>query len=85
MRRASLGQAKFWRKGFNMGPKPQYLGSISDTILDISIVFCFCFFFGRPIDSVKLLPFPFKCLYKVIYFYTNTPSHCFIALEMITK
>ena len=43
MRGASVGQAKFWRKGFNVGPKPLYLGSISDTILDISIVFCFCF------------------------------------------
>ena len=32
-----LGRAKFWSKGFNMGPKPLYLGSISDTILDISI------------------------------------------------
>ena len=43
MRRASLRQVMFWHKGFNMGPKPLYLGSISDTILDISIVFCFCF------------------------------------------
>ena len=43
MRRASLGQAKFWRKGFNIGHIPLYLGSISDTILDISIVSCLFF------------------------------------------
>ena len=51
MRRASLRQAMFWHKGFNMGPRPLYLNSISDTILDISIVFCFCFFSQYVQDS----------------------------------
>ena len=87
MRRASLGQAKFWRKGFNIGHIPLYLGSISDTILDISIVSCFffCCCWCRYYRSHELLPFPFKCLCKVIYSYTNTPSYSFIDLEMITK
>ena len=90
MRRASLRQAMFWHKGFNMGPKPLYLGSISDTILDISIVFCFYFFFWLMLVMVdyrshKLLPFPFKCVSKVIHPYKNTPSYCFIIKTLIWK
>ena len=93
MRQASLGQAKFWRKGFNMEPKPLYLGSISDTILDISIVFCFCFccwcwqwYTSYPMSSSSSLLSAFPKLFILtqtrlawlLYYYD-------FDLEMITK
>ena len=93
MRQASLGQAKFWRKGFNMEPKPLYLGSISDTILDTSIVFCFCFccwcwqwYTSYPMSSSPSLLSAFPKLFILtqtrlawlLYYYD-------FDLEMITK
>ena len=69
MRRASLRQAMFWHNGFNMGPKPLYLGSLSDRHNPrylYSLLFLFLFLMLAMIYylSHKLLPFPFKCVSK---------------------
>ena len=69
MRRASLRQAMFWHNGFNMGPKPLYLGSLSDRHNPrylYSLLFLFLLLMLAMIYylSHKLLPFPFKCVSK---------------------